>query len=471
MRLNVRGVQNGLWLGLKPAVQFLAGALLLPQNPALAAEFYTLVLLWSAGYELCALIADRQLVVLANWSKSKPLVALRSLLLLLLGVGVALAAVCAGVGSVLTEATFAEAFAMCTLGAIAGVAESGFWAAAADAGRFQSLALTRILSTLAFVGLLVSAANGFGSVAWALAAESAVVTILFSVLHGREIATAKPVRLPSVRVFGFYLVKTVSYLNRFVESWWAVGGLSGVALAAFRVGFAPKSFLMMAFTALVQPTLFRASARDWADRQRTAQREVMLAADLLVALASTIVVLTSFTALVLPTLVEPYQSALGVAWISLAFFCGPGWFGMLASSLLTNWGAIRVPILATVGGVLARSAAYGLLLMGERLDLLSMALIAEGVTTAVQNAFWRKALAANLWTLETRTVYRVGGRSCLALGSLLFWLATDGILSLVVLSASHAFIAVEAVAEVFAASQSSRRTPRADRTRSRSSSE
>lgn len=456
---------------MKPAVQFLAGATLLRQNPALAAEFYTLILLWTAGYELCALLADRQLVVLANQSRSKPLVAFRSLLLLLLGVGVALAAVCAGVGSALTEATFVEAFAMCTLGAIAGVAESGFWAAAADAGRFKSLALTRILSTLTFLGLLVSAAKGLGSVAWALAAESAVVTILFLALHGRETARAKPVPLPAVRIFGFYLVKAVSYLNRFVESWWAVGGLSGVALAAFRVGLAPKSFLMMAFTALVQPTLFRVSARDWAERQRAAQREVVLAADLLIVLASGTVVLTSASALLLPKLVEPYLDALGVTWISLAFFCGPGWFGMLASSLLTNWGAIRIPILATVGGVLARSSAYGLLMLGGQLDLLSMALISEIVIAAAQSAFWKKVLAAQLWNLDTRLLYRVLGRSCLSLGSLLFWLATPGVPSLVVLSAAHALIAAEAVAELFAGAQSSRRTPSADRTRSRSSSE
>jgi hypothetical protein len=471
VRLTERGLQNGLWLGLKPAVQFLAGATLLRQNPALAAEFYTLILLWTAGYEVCALLADRQIVVLANQARTKPLVAFRSLMPLLFGIGAVLAAACAVVGSQLTEATFFEAFAMCSLGAVAGVAEGGFWAAAADAGRFRSLAGVRLLSTSAFLALLVAAAQGFGSVAWALASESAVVTILFAMLHGGEIATAKPVRLPAVRVFGFYLVKIVSYLNRFVESWWAVAGLSGVALAAFRVGLAPKSFLMMAFTALVQPTLFRVSARDWTDRQRAAQREVMLAADLLVLLASAIVVFTSVAAILLPKLVEPYQSALGVAWISLAFFCGPGWFGMLASSLLTNWGAIRLPILATVGSVLARSGAYGLLLMGERLGLLSMALIAEGITAAAQNAFWRKALAANLWTLDGRFVCRVVGRTCITLGSLLFWLTTEAILSLVVLSAAHALVAAEAATELFAASQSSRRTPRAERTRSRSSSE
>ncbi len=471
MRLNERGLQNGLWLGLKPAVQFLAGATLLRQNPALAAEFYTLILLWTAGYEVCALLADRQLVVLANQARSKPLVAFRSLLPLLLGVGTALAAACAVVGSSVTEATFAEAFAMCTLGAVAGVAEGGFWAVAADAGRFRSLAGARLLSTAAFLALLVAAAKGVGNVAWALGAESAIVTILFAMLHGREIATAKPVRLPAVRVFGFYLVKGVSYLNRFVESWWAVGGLSGVALAGFRVGLAPKSFLMMAFTALVQPTLFRVSTRDWSERRGTAQREVVLAADLLIVLASGTVVFTTAAALLLPGLVEPYMSALGVTWVSLAFFCGPGWFGMLASSLLTNWGAIRLPILATVGGLALRSGAYGLLLWGDRLSLLQMALIAEVVTAAAQNAFWRRVLSARIWAIEARVGYRVLGRSCLALGALLFWLTNEGILPLIVLCIAHALVAAEAAIEGLASVQSSRRTPRTESTRSRSSSE
>ncbi|MER3412819.1 MAG: hypothetical protein C4341_00990 [Armatimonadota bacterium] len=464
-------MNNGLWLGLKPAVQFLAGAVLLRQNPALAAEFYTLLLLWTAGYEACSLLADRQLVVLANQAKRMPLVAFRSLLPLLVAAGAALAVLCGGIGSSLTEATILTAIGMCALGAVAGISEAGFWAAAAEVGAFRTLAGVRLLSTGAFFALLIAAARGVGSVALALAAETAIVTLVFAALHGWEVSSAKPVRLPAVRIFGFYLVKGVSYLNRFVESWWAVGTLSGIALAAFRVGLAPKSFLMMAFTALVQPTLFRVSASDWRERRDEARKEVVQTADLLIVLASGTVVFTSAATLLLPALLKPYRDALGVAWVSLAFFCGPGWFGMLASSLLTNWGAIRLPILATVGGVLMRSGVYGLLVLGDRLTLLSMALVAEAVTAAAQNAFWRRVLAAEIWTVDCRVVYRVLGRSCLTLGSLLFWLTTAGALPLIVLCVTHTLVAVDAAAEARAATQSSRRTPRTERTRSRSSSE
>lgn len=460
-----------MWLGLKPAVQFFAGATLLRQNPALAAEFYTLVLLWTAGYELCAIVADRQLVVLANQVNRKPLVAFRSLVPLLLGIALVLTTVCALIGSTLSAASFVTALAICGLGAVAGIAEAGFWAGAADVGAFRTLAIARALSTGAFVALLVAAVNGIGSVAVALAAETASITLAFAALFGREIASVRPVPLSAERVFGFYLVKVVSYLNRFVESWWAVAALSGIALAAFRVGLAPKSFLMMAFSALVQPTLFRVSASDWAHRRAEAQREVTLAADVLIVLASGAVALTSATALLLPSFVEPYKDALGVAWASLAFFCGPGWFGLLASSLVTNWGAIRLPILATVVGLALRSSVYGLLLWVDHFALLTMTIVAEAVTAVTQNAFWRRVLAEKLWAIDTRTAHRALGRSCLSLGSLLLWLTADGAIPLIVLCAAHALVAGEAVVESVTCAQASRRTPRIESTRSKSPSE
>lgn len=471
VHLNARGLQNGLWLGLKPAAQFLAGATLLRQNPALAAEFYTLVLLWTAGYEVCSLLADRQVVVLANQARTRPLVAFRSLLPTLLTVGAVLAAACAFIGVSLTDTAFGVAFTMCALGTVAGISEAGFWAAAADVGAFRALATTRTLSTGAFLTLLVAATKGVGSIPFALAVETLIVTLAFTVLYGKEVARARAVHLPTIRILGFYLVKGVSYLNRFIESWWAVAALSGVALAAFRVGLAPKSFLMMAFTALIQPTLFRVSANDWAQRQAKAQREVMLAADLLIALAAGAVVFTCLATLILHPFVAPYEDALAVTWVSLAFFCGPGWFGMLASSLLTNWGAIRLPILATIGGLLLRSGVYALLLWRSSLTLLPMAVVAELMTATAQNAFWGRVLSARLWTLDAHIGYRVLARSCLTLGALLFWLTVDGKIPIVVLCVAHAIVAIDAGAEALANAQPSKRTPRTESTRSRSSSE
>ncbi|GIV01605.1 MAG: hypothetical protein KatS3mg015_0435 [Fimbriimonadales bacterium] len=386
--------------------------------------------------------------------------------------GTLLAVACAAVGAPLTDIAFGSALAMTLLGAVAGIAEAALWSYCAEKGRFPVLAATRTASTFVFTACLVLAARGALSLPIAIGAESGVVVLAFLTFVLPPAIHASPIPVRGKTLVGFWLIKVVSYLNRFVESWWAVAALSGVALASFRIGLAPKTLLLMGFTALLQPTLFRVSHDSWKDERDRNQLEARSSAEALVFFAAFGAAVLCFAFLLYGEALAPYADALVVAWIALAVFTGPGGFGMMASALLTNYGAIRVPLKMTWIGLGARSAVYALLLGTGRLSLAALALVGEIVTAGIQNSFWPAVLRTGVWKLKRREAFRVLGRSCLCLGALAFLLAdpsrTTGVL---VLGVSQLVVAADAATEMRKALQSLRRMPRAESTRSKSSSE
>lgn len=417
-------------------------------------------------------MADRNLVSIAYRRSKSAAEAVRALLPILVMTGGALSLVCAVVGAPLTVTTFGAALAMTLVGALGGILEAALWAVAADSKRFSALAATRAISTMLFALCLVAAENNVLSIPVAIAVETGVVALAFAVVALPVVSRARPLPVSGKTLLGFWLIKVVSYLNRFVESWWALAALSGVALASFRIGLAPKTLVLMAFTALLQPTLFLVSHKSWKEQQEQLQAEAWASAEAMVFLAAVGGALLALLYWVFPEPLAPYSEALLVSWVVLGVFAGPGCFGMMASSLLTNYGAIRVPLSLTWIGLGVRSLIYALLLATGRLHLAALAVVGEVATAAIQNSFWPAALRAGLWNLRRRDLWRVLGRSCLSLGALAFLLAdASRTIGVVALGISQLLIAADAATEARRALQASSRMSRRDNNLSRSSSE
>ena len=443
----MRGFWNSLWLGLKPSAQFLVGAFLFAADRDKAGLFYALLLVWTLGYSICAVLIDRQIVVLAQQADAKPASAFRSLLPYLLGIALVLTALIGPAAAVVAHLPLG----LCTLivgaGALSGISEAAVWAILADQSRYRTLAGIRCLTVSIFVCLAVWAfrSGGANIMAAPIVGESLVMFLCVCTICGKEIFLSKPAEVNFGRALGFWMLGCLIYFYQQLDFWWTTAVLSKPDLAAYRLGATPRSFLLLGMSAVLQPILFRISSRSWQSERPQAQQSATRATDFLVAANSAFIVVSCAAFLLHPKGLGRYNEALQVAWALIAVYAATGWLGNLGSTLMTNHGAIRLPAMVVTASILSRAIVYGLLLHFGVLNLALLIASTETVAFCGQLLFWRYVLRSSIWVIEPGLNHRLVLRASLALASLGFALATKfSTTSLLLLIACHVAIAIHA---------------------------
>ncbi len=393
------------------------GVAVLPVRPGAAGAFYSFALVWSAGFSLCALTLDRQVVVLAQREGRPVADALRTLWLWWILFGVLLCAVLGYPASQLGDLSLANSFVALALGAAAGIAEAILWSLCAEAGKYKTLAALRALACGAFLvgAALWMSGAGERSVALPFLFEFVVLVVASIPVAAAPLMRATSMPLAPRTVLGFWMNRAVTYLSMQLDAWWTVVALSPVILAAYRVGTPLRSFILLSVAALLQPLIFKISSQDWSAHRDAAQRSVSRIVEGGVLISSLFAIALAITVLISSEVAERYAVSVTVAWLVLSFHSGIGWFGMLGSTLLANRGAIRLPLIVTVTSILLRSAVYFAFLSADSLDIVTLILATESLLFLTQLLYWKQVLKEELWRLNQRDFFSLALRATLAI--------------------------------------------------------
>lgn len=408
----MRGLYNGIWLGSKPAAQFVIGAVLFASQREHAGAFYTLVLVWTLGYSLCAMLIDRQLVVLAQRSDAAPASAVKAVLPLQCMSAIALSLLLGSFAGAVFEIPLWLSISIVFAGAASGISEAGAWAILADAGTYATLARLRVVGVLVFSFLALAHQGSFAA---AIIAESAFMFAGFVFICARTIYAAPKAKLPARNILSFWGLTSIVYLYQQLDFWWTATVLSAGSLAALRLGSTPRSLALLGMSALLQPILFKISSRDWSERRSSAQASAIRATDYLIALNAAFLLCTAAAYLSAPELFRRCEDALHVGWTVAAFYAAVGWFGTLGSTIVTNHGAVRLPTIVIACSIIGRGAAYGALMFFGSLNLINIVLVAEIASCCGNFAFWRYACENGLWKIESQVVQRLWLRAGIGL--------------------------------------------------------
>lgn len=444
----MRGLWNAIWLGLKPATQFSVGALLFAADKERAGLFFSLLLVWTVGFSLCAVLIDRQLVVLAQQADTKPSAAVRALLPYLLAVATIVAAIVVPIAAWLARLPVGICAIVVGAGALAGISESSGWAILADKAYYHVLAALRFVSSGIFVGLAVRAFEKGGGLEFVLpiVGDSLVMFAGLWLFCAFEIFRAQPAKINFLRAAGFWLLSWLVYFYQQIDFWWTSAALSKTDLAAYRLGTTPRSFLLLGMSAILQPILFRISSKSWHLERVSAQKAATRATDLLVGANALFIIITCGVFLIYPAAIAKYREALEVAWALTVIYAGFGWLGNLSSTLMTNHGSIRLPVVVITGSIIFRAAIYMVFMLFGSFNLVALIFITETLAALGQVLFLRHVVAKKIWSLDEGLRNRILLRCPAAVLSLGFALATGfSKTSLLVLIGLQSAIAVHAI--------------------------
>lgn len=444
--MKKQALWNLFWVGLKPAAQFLVGAILLGFDATRSGDYYSALLVWTVGFALCAPIIERHIVSLSHRQNAPVGVACKALFGQILLLGGAAALVAAMVISWTTSVPYLQAIILLAPGVLSGTSEATLWAIHAENGNYQKLAATRTISVIAFTLLIAGfAASGNPLLIFtALAVESLIV----AGATVRELSKVRAQRFATEfrRLMGFWTLKIVSYANQQIEAWLIFGVLTAPLLATYRVGSTPKTIAMLLGGAILQPILFRVGSQSWEERRQISQLQAQSATSALIAVNSAVCFLILAAIVLAPELRPNYGNAMQIAVVLGSLFSGFTWSSLLGASIITNAGLIRLPIYAHLASIAIRCALYAYLVANQKTTILSVVLISESASFLCTVSFWRPILVSRLWTLSTadltRWIFRgvLGALACYS--AIIGWNSTLWIAATAVL---HCLLAVEAL--------------------------
>lgn len=444
--MKSQALWNLFWVGLKPAAQFLVGAVLLGFDATLSGEYYSALLVWTVGFALCAPIIERHIVSLAHRQNAPVGVACRALFWRILLLGGAAAPLAAIAISWATSMSVLQALALLAPGVVSGTSEAILWAIHAENGDYKKLAATRGISVVAFT-LLVACLAIYGNTILILAALG-VESLIVAGATVRELSKVKaqPFATEFKRLFGFWTLKIVSYVNQQTEAWLILGALSAPLLATYRVGSTPKTIAMLLGGAILQPILFRVGSQSWEGGRHAGQLQAQLATAVLIAGNSVVCLLILLAVGLFPQLHAPYGEAMQIAVVLGSVFSGFSWSSLLGASIVTNAGLIRLPIYAHLSSIAIRCALYAYLIANQTTSVLLVVLISESASFICTAIFWRPIIARKLWSPSPAGLSRWVLRG--ALGALACYLAIVGwgtTLWVAAAAALHSLLILEAL--------------------------
>lgn len=396
------GVWNLFWLGFKPAIQFLAGVVLLPMNPELAGAYYAILLFWTVGFSICALLLEKQIVVLSQQQNVTVPSVVRSLFGGAFISGVVLSYVFSVIIFWLVGGEIWFVFTVVLIGSIAGICESFLWAILADKGRFLALAIVRVASVSFFGALLLWAilSNDAQLFAVPLGVECAFLCLGFVYLCGREIIQSPKTSLLLKKILGFWIFKVISYLNLYLDSWWTLRALSEPLLASLRIGSTPRIVFMLLMNSFAQPILFRITSQSWKSHKHSAYLKIRFINHLIFAFNCSLGCLTIIAYLMFPKILNSYYEALQVTWILCCAFGAFIWIGYLGWAIIVNYGAIKIPLSLTIFSLCVRSLLFlGLNAIGF-LSIVTIVITSEFITFFNSVIIWNKILTLKIWELD-----------------------------------------------------------------------
>lgn len=396
------GVWNLFWLGFKPAIQFLVGVVLLPINPELAGAYYAILLFWTAGFSVCALLLEKQVVVLSQQQNAIVPSVVRTLFGGAFIFGIMLSYVLSVIIVWLVGGEIWFVFTVVLVGSIAGIFESFLWAILADKGKFLTLAITRIASVSFFGALLLWAilSNDAQLIAVPLGVECAFLCFSFVYLCGGEAIQSPKVSLPIKKIFGFWVFKVISYLNLYLDSWWTLRALSEPLLASLRIGSTPRIVFMLLMNSFAQPILFRITSQSWKNHKRSAYLKIRFINHLIFAFNCSLGCLTIIAYLMFPQILSPYYEALQVTWILCCAFSAFIWMGYLGWAIIVNYGAIKIPLSLTIFSLCIRPLLFLGLNAMEFLSIITIVIASELVAFFNSVIIWNKILKLRIWELD-----------------------------------------------------------------------
>ncbi len=396
------GAWNLFWLGFKPAIQFLAGVVLLPINPKLAGAYYAILLFWTVGFSICALLLEKQVVVLSQQQNVMVSSVVRSLFWGSLIWGIVLSYVLSVIIFWLVGGEIWFVFTVVFIGSIAGICESFLWSILADKGKFLTLAIVRIASVSFFGMLLLWAilSNDAQLFAVPLGVECAFLCLGFVCLCGKETIQSPKISLSIKKVFGFWFFKVISYLNLYLDSWWILRALSEPLLASLRIGSTPRIVFVLLMNSFAQPILFRITSQSWKSHKHSAYLKIRFINHLIFAFNCSLGCLTIIAYLMFPQFLNPYYEALQVTWILCCAFGAFIWIGYLGWAIIVNYGAIKIPLSLTIFSLCIRPLLFlGLNAIGF-LSILTIVIASELVAFLNSVLIWDKILKLKIWELD-----------------------------------------------------------------------
>jgi len=396
------------------------GAFLLPLDQEGAGKFYTFALVWTVGYSLCALTLDRHVVVIAQRSSHTTAEALRALLPWWIVFGTIACSLLVIPCSRLSGLAVADAALALGVGTLAGMAEAALWSSLAESSRYGALAAIRTTTSVAFV---------FCSIGWllisfpvshvhAFALEAILLVAIAGIVLFSPIARAAKIELNAKTVVGLWFNRAITYLSMQLDAWWTVVALSPILLAAYRIGTPLRSFILLLTAALVQTLVFKISSAEWTAIRSRVEASVQKVVSNGVAVSSGIASALAVCVILKLDFVATFETSIVVAWLVLSFHSGVGWFGMLGSTLLSNRGAIRLPIIATTVSIAIRSFIYAVLLSMDALNLATLIVSTEILVFGTQLLYWRQIVREGLWELTRSDYALLGARSLMAAGAI-----------------------------------------------------
>jgi hypothetical protein len=416
----LNGIFNAIWSGFRPIVLLAVGALLLPLDQEGAAEFYTFALVWTVGYSLCSLTLDRHVVVIAQRGSRTVAEALRALIPWWFVFGAIACIVLTIPSSWLSDTPLEVAVVALIIGTAAGMAEAALWAFLAEQSQYGMLAAVRLITSIAFVTFCVGWLSiGFpNSHAYAFAIESCLLIAIACFILLRPVARAPRIDLCPKTIFGLWFNRTITYLSMQLDAWWTVVALSPILLAAYRIGTPLRSFILLLTAALVQTLVFKISSTEWSSIRPLVEGSVRKVISSGVAVSSAIACVLAMFVIMRLDFVSTFGTSIVVAWLVLSFHSGVGWFGMLGSTLLSNRGAVRLPIIATTLSVVIRSSMYAVLLLMVALNLQTLIVSTEILVFATQLLYWRQVRREGLWNLTFTDYGLLAIRALIATGAI-----------------------------------------------------
>jgi hypothetical protein len=427
----LRGIWNSVWLGSKPAAQFLIGALLFASSRQLSGDFYNLLLVWSFGFAVGAALIDRQFVVLSHAADLRPGSVVRALAPFLIGTSAVVSLLGGPMASSLAGLPLWTAVATIACGGLSGVAEACFWAILADRNGYRALALLRVCTTTVFLSLVVLSLRQGGSLPTAFFAEAAALWLVGAALVRRDLQVPKAKvtlrgseGITVARVLGFWSLTALAYLHQQLDFWWTSAALSRPELAAYRLGATPRSLLLLAMAAMLQPLLFRITSRTWRAERPHAEEAVRRTLNTLLAATSVYVVVSCLAVCLSDGFAGRFGDAIKVSWVLATSYAAYGWFGYLGSSVITNAGAIRLPIAVVITSLAARAAAYAVLMRFGKLSLPTLIAASEVLALGGQALFWKYISSKGIWRADSGTKTRLAARTLAAVAALAVAAAT-----------------------------------------------
>lgn len=306
------------------------------------------------------------------------------------------------------------------VGTLAGLAEAALWSSLAESSRYRALAAIRITTSVAFVvcsigWLLITFPK---SHIYAFALETILLVAIAGIVLFRPIMRANRIELTAKTVVGLWFNRAITYLSMQLDAWWTVVALSPILLAAYRIGTPLRSFILLLTAALVQTLVFKISSAEWTSMRSQVEASVRKVVSNGVAVSSGFASALSVCVIMKLDFVATFETSIVVAWLVLSFHSGVGWFGMLGSTLLSNRGAIRLPIIATTISIAIRSLIYATLLSMDALNLATLIVSTEILVFGTQLLYWRQIVREGLWKLTRSDYGLLGTRSLVAAGAI-----------------------------------------------------